>query len=276
MGKTRILFVLGCVALLTACGAVPKPHDGGLRQQGRLDYTHVVTHREVQGMDAAGIDIGTRDKGPKTITIEKDGAQYRFVSMATVAELPASWFLMEIWEIASDPSNNVPPEYLPAIALGIEQRTKSMHHLHIGDESWARIRLSYLHALDQDWKECAQKLMEYPGGDVPAGWPEYTPTEELPSDVTIKHLLWGGDASKPEYKGLDKFLEESGHSDAEREKVKEALEAVANKNFPGHGAETAWMHCWAAHKYAQIPQATREEAWKEVIEWIICELEQGY
>ena len=235
MGKTRILFVTGCVALLTACGTIPRPHDGGLRQRGKLNYKHVITHREAIGMNKAGIPLGTRETGPKTISIVIDGAEYRFMRMATANELPAYWFLKEIWDIIDDPANGIPDPEKTAIVLGLTQRAESLHHLHTADESWSRIRLSYLHALDKDWYECAQKLVEFPDGDKPAGWPDYTPTHELPSDVTIEHLLWGG---HPVYdKGILELLKLANHTQEDIEKVELALEVAQAKQFPGHGAE---------------------------------------
>ena len=91
-----------------------------------------------------------------------------------------------------------------------------MHTWHQMEQSWARVRLAYLHALDRDWVECAEKLVSVNPGGTTGKWPDWRPKSMLPGDLTLGQLL---DANENDPQSILGALKDKGHSPTERERL---------------------------------------------------------
>ena len=84
--------------------------------------------------------------------------------------------------------------------------------------------------------------------------------------------LVGSTTDPVTYPGIIQLLTDNTHTAADIASVQLELNKLLAKNppFPGHGGETAWMHCFMCYRYASIPAGGT--GYDEAIASIICEL----
>jgi hypothetical protein len=230
-----VLVTAGCAGL---DGTMRHAHDGGFTASTWREYKSKPTARE---------------------------------AAADSKDVTARWYLEEILALAGNAKYGATSNHVALVTNGVAQRTTSTYAFRSKEQSWVRLRLAYLHALDRDWVECAQKLMSETPGASDDNWPNWRPGTALPRDLSLGQLL-GKDDNDPE--SILGALRDTGHSPTERERLVAVMSRVPNPPFPHHGAETAWTHAYLARLYAQSPVKS-EAAWKRAVDCAIAELDQG-
>lgn len=238
MARTWMLSVLVVAGCTSLGGAVPTAHDDGFGSSDWRTYRSTLTARE-SASDSNGI-------------------------------VSARWYLEEILALAGNAKYGATPSNLSLVTNGVAQRRMSTFSGHTKEQSWVRLRLAYLHALDRDWSECAEKLQSATPG-TGASWPDWKPESALPRDVTIGQLLSTNENDDQSILGA---LKHRGHAPAERARVANEIRSVSNPPFPHHGAETAWTHTYLARLFAETV-ATDAPCWNRIVSQVMGELDQG-